>query len=980
MHSSKIIFISVCLFFSAVAKAQSWQEVKDSMMVAFNHNDHAATIKFAAPVQQELFNPGKKDKPYQADIFFMLGSAYAEFGQLQLAEKLLLSARESFNNAERFSDFSIASNNLGNLYLRWGKLDQAESFTNESLRILQSNISGYENRLFAPFINLGNIYSSTKRFEKADSLFNELKNLLPPENKKELTVVNRFIALNFINMGQFEKAESFLFAMIPEAEKYFGNESKFSADAYALAGRFYYDLKEFDKAEQWIIKALRVYEKNQQQNGPDYIANSSNLAYSYLFREKLKEADSVFSLNINMIEKKGGGQSLDYSYATNGKALTLMGKGEYENAITLLTENLDKLGKRQLTNLPIYMSMLNNLAFVYQKAGQLEKAESLFLRSLKITETLFNKEHAEYRTVCGNLAFLYWKMNRSTDAIQYSLQALNIIKKQIDKVFSFSSESEKLDYLRTLSIDRNKFYSLIYNLSPNENSNDLYDLTIYSKGLLLNSSKQLNTAILNSSDTSAKKLYSSWLNNKNQLAYRYSKPLAEQGTNLDSLKEMTEQQEKQLVRVSSAFNDNKIAVSADWKNVQEKLKPGEAAIEFIQFSYFDKDRLTDSLFYAALILKPNSAKPEFVSLFEEKQIDSLLNKNPDNNQDKINTLYNAGIAKPGDNHLYQLTWSAIDKKLEDVHIVYFSPVGELFKLSFAALPVNKTTRLRDKYRLVQLNSTRALIETTEEKILPSDSLILYGGIAYDADSVKLKESAGQYNESANETKTKFLSGEKQSWNYLPFSKAEVEEINKIGVKNKYPVTIIGEEKATEESLKALSGIRSPAVLHIATHGFFFPDPKPGTQTQNSQQQFFRNADNPLLRSGLLFAGSYYTWTKNRSVTGIEDGIATSYEIANMYLPHTKLAVLSACETGLGELNGSDGVLGLQRAFRIAGVKNLVMSLWKVPDTETAEFMIAFYENLFKQQSIPEAFDAAQKAMKNKYPDDPYKWAAFILVR
>ena len=981
MHSKKIILIAVCNFFSAVATAQSWQQLKDSMMAAYNKSNYTAIIKFAAPIQQEFFTPAKKNKKFQASICFMLGTAYSETDQVVPAEKLLLLARKLFDKkAKNKENFAVTCNSLGNLYLRWGKFDKAEYFSKESLNQLQSLFKGYDNKLFTPYITLGNIYSATRQFEKADSVFLKLKELLPPEEITQLFKVNRFIALNLIKMEQYDKAESVITAMITDAEKNSGSENIIYADAFTLAGRFYYDLRDFQKAELWIIKALRLYEKKQQMEHPNYMANSSNLAYAYLFSGRIKEADSLFSLNLKAIENKSSPQSDEYAYASTGKALILMETGQYEKAIALLVENLDNLEKLKLTNRAIYMGMTNNLAFVYQRAGQLEKAESLFLKSLKITESLFNKEHAQFRMICGNLAFLYWKMNRPNEAMQYSLLTLSIIKKQIDKVFSFSSENEKLSFMRTLAVERNKFYSLIYKLSPNENSNDLYDLTIYAKGLLLNSSKQLNADILNGSDTSAKKIYSSWLSNKNQLAYWYSKPLAEQVTNLDSLKEITEQQEKQLVRVSSAFNANKISVSANWENVQKKLKPGEAAIEFIVFNYFDKERLTDSVFYAALILRPNSAKPEFVFLFEEKQIDSLLTKNPDNNQNKINKLYNASGAKPRDNRLYQLTWSAIEKKLVDVRTIYFSPVGELFKLSFAAIPINETTRLSDKYHLVQLNSTRALLETTDEKILPADRLILYGGIAYDADSVKLKQLAGQYNEPANEPRTKFQPEEKQSWNYLPFSKAEVEKIQKTGIENKYPVSVISEENATEESLKALSGNRSPAVLHIATHGFFFPDPKPGLETQNGQQQFFKISDNPLLRSGLLFAGSYYTWTKNRSVSGIEDGIATAYEITNMYLPHTKLVVLSACETGLGELNGSDGVLGLQRAFRIAGVKNLVMSLWKVPDTETAEFMIAFYENLFRQQTIPDAFVAAQKTMKNKYRNDPYKWAAFILVR
>jgi CHAT domain-containing protein len=127
------------------------------------------------------------------------------------------------------------------------------------------------------------------------------------------------------------------------------------------------------------------------------------------------------------------------------------------------------------------------------------------------------------------------------------------------------------------------------------------------------------------------------------------------------------------------------------------------------------------------------------------------------------------------------------------------------------------------------------------------------------------------------------------------------------------------------------------------------------------------------------AGGENTW-KGKSIPGIDDGILTAYEVSNMYLPATKLVVLSACETGVGDIHGSEGVYGLQRAFKIAGVKYLLMSLWEVPDTETSEFMRYFYENLFNNQPVSDAFHAAQEKMRKKYSNEPYKWGAWILVR
>lgn len=192
-------------------------------------------------------------------------------------------------------------------------------------------------------------------------------------------------------------------------------------------------------------------------------------------------------------------------------------------------------------------------------------------------------------------------------------------------------------------------------------------------------------------------------------------------------------------------------------------------------------------------------------------------------------------------------------------------------------------------------------------------------------------------------------------------------------------------EARENAVKMLNDKQSPKVLHIATHGFFFPDPGDNTKDSLKSKTYtsgkaFQQSDNPLIRSGLVFAGANDAWN-GKYVDGQEDdGILTAYEVSNLYLPNTKLVVLSACETALGDIKGSEGVYGLQRAFKMAGVENLVMSLWKVPDNETAEFMQLFYNKLFEGKAIDKSFYEAQAAMRNKYRRSPYKWAAWILVK
>jgi CHAT domain-containing protein len=164
---------------------------------------------------------------------------------------------------------------------------------------------------------------------------------------------------------------------------------------------------------------------------------------------------------------------------------------------------------------------------------------------------------------------------------------------------------------------------------------------------------------------------------------------------------------------------------------------------------------------------------------------------------------------------------------------------------------------------------------------------------------------------------------------------------------------------------------------LATHGYFFPNPTGGKKGKSG----YASVQHPLLRSGLILAGANRAWSGEEIPDGEEDGILTAYEIADMDLSNTELVVLSACETGLGDVDGSEGVFGLQRAFKTAGVKYILMSLWNVKDQKTYEFMTAFYELRNKGKDIPAAYQEAQAKMRAKYalPFAPRNWAGFVLL-
>lgn len=372
-----------------------------------------------------------------------------------------------------------------------------------------------------------------------------------------------------------------------------------------------------------------------------------------------------------------------------------------------------------------------------------------------------------------------------------------------------------------------------------------------------------------------------------------------------------------------------------------------------------------------------------VYLFSEREFEKFLKINRRANSfNSVKQLYS--YDKAGDT-LYNYIWRPIDSLLQGAKKVFFSPSGLLHKISFPAIPVQDSTLLIDKYELQQVSSTGNVATKREPFTISKDyEALLYGGILYDLDTVTFENSSRKYrskNEELFNRDRSFRFADMQrgtmTWPYLEGTLAEAQQIKSLFDDNSITTRLESGADAVEESFKVQT-IKSPEIIHIATHGFFFPEKKPKKKNRfmaDSNQG--SNVDYSLVRSGLIFAGGNGIFQGLPPVPGAEDGVLTAYEVSNLNLSNTKLVVLSACETGLGEIKGSEGVYGLQRAFKLAGVEYIIMSLWQIPDEQTVELMNLFYKNWLRGTDIHEAFRSAQHEMRKKY--GPFYWAAFVLV-
>jgi CHAT domain-containing protein len=313
--------------------------------------------------------------------------------------------------------------------------------------------------------------------------------------------------------------------------------------------------------------------------------------------------------------------------------------------------------------------------------------------------------------------------------------------------------------------------------------------------------------------------------------------------------------------------------------------------------------------------------------------------------------------------------------LSGINTVYFSAAGLLNRIAFHALPVTKGILLMDKLKLRQLTSVRQLA-TPVKPASETQSIKLFGDCLFTI-SGKSKTSNNKVSPDIDVSPA-FRSGNNTPWDSLPGSADEVKALHSLFQNAGWSSQLYTREQATEEKLKALDS-SSTSILHIASHAFFIPDAVSDGGTGGSQvsPDAFKSSEDPMLRNGLILAGANCVWSGKGVRAGDEDGIVTAYEVAQLDLSKTELAVLSACQTALGDLLGAEGVFGLQRAFKMAGVKKMIVSLWPVPDIQTGELMISFYTHYLKTKDIRTAFEHAQKLMRDKYAED--LWAAFVLL-
>ena len=746
-------------------------------------------------------------------------------------------------------------------------------------------------------------------------------------------------------------------------------------------------LQELDSAKTYYQFSLEALKLQNREDHPDYAKSLNNLGVLYHDMGDYHLAMTFLEKYKNICEKEYGKdwrQRREYDYALNIVGKLYEELGDYEKAELhyndLLKMRIEVYGElfTGVTNVYILLARL------HIKKNDYSNAEVLYLKSIVNSKLLFGPEHPRVKSIENEMAFsVFTRTKKFVNAFEILVLNAPNKSKEIALNFEIMSDVEKEAYWKKESgfyDDLSWFASKAYTKVPEA-------VALNYKGALITKSKLLETKIRKENYYIEVDEIREELSYRKKLLNKLESDGSDKKELMDKLRHEADSLDKQLELSWPAYAEQKRNLLITWDKVHQNLSDGEAAIEFVRFRE-DEDSAYQ---YQALIIRKDLELPVLAPLCFEKD---LLAINP----------------KSGFSAYYPLVWEPMEEHLKDIHTIYYAPSGELYNVPFHAIYApqgngdelveaktnkrgivivaehakteEKSSFLMDRYTLHQLTSTRSLALglKKKEQEQPEASIAVVGGVNYDY--LPGQETAKPKKGKATDRSSASANGK---LSYLEGTKQEAEAIHKTVETKSWNTTYLEGNNAKEENITKLTDKEAKGILHIATHGYAFPEYSSldTTNKENSLRYSYRFSQNPMVRSGLILARGNWAWTGSDTLSKLgaeQNGILTALEVSQLSLKKTKLVVLSACETGLGKIEGSEGTFGLKRGFKLAGVEQMIVSLWSVPDKETMELMTLFYSDLTKTLNPVTSFEKAQKEMRAKYPTDPEKWAGFVLVR
>ncbi|MBI2267264.1 MAG: CHAT domain-containing protein [Armatimonadetes bacterium] len=784
------------------------------------------------------------------------------------------------------------------------------------------------------------------RFEEAIPVAEKMLEI----RKKNLGYTHPDTATSFLNLadcykeaGDFAKADPLYRQSVLLHKRVYGSKHKRTATALAHQASFFLALGDHGEAQELYNQALQICEEESDREAT-YLkaAIVNNLSLIHLRAGSYDEAEPVLRRALDLLTRALGPENPETLSVMNNLGLLYSLKGDYEKGESYLRRVLELDEKRLGPQHRATCLALNNLSTLYLKTGRIERAESGFRKALEFQKESWGPDHMEIAMYTNNLAFSHMDLGRLESSLHLALSSYQIQEKMTGHVLSFAPEKQRLKFLSLMSP-----YNLLASLGA---PRPLALAVLRLKGVVLDS--LLEERLENETgrnpayaalvkDVRARKrlLLHSLLETPKDKDPAASSELIEKRR---ALQEEIGYLENKLSKEVTGLGEARKALKVTVEQVQSALSSDAVLIEFILYQhYLGKGKLEP--YYGAVVIRAEG-EPRWVRLGRAEDVDNVVGR------------YRRSLRAPAEDAVFektlrslsQLVWEPLEKELpQGARSIVLSPDGGLNFLSFGTLLDREGRFLSEKYLIRYVSSGRDLIK--EVPPFPSDAMILFGDPDFTA-SVSPSADTGPRESGSRGHPEEYKDFRGFQFSRLPGTLQECTALQALAERHGLKPRVLTGKDADELGLRQ---VRSPRILHLATHGFFGSSARLGVQdqrflsVQGTDPGIFRN---PMYRSGLALAGAQSTldaWKRAEPPPVDNDGIVTAEDVSSLSLHGTWLVVLSACDTGVGEAQTGEGVLGLRRGFVQAGARNLLFTLWPISDADTVRFMESLYEEAMK---------------------------------
>jgi CHAT domain-containing protein/Tfp pilus assembly protein PilF len=787
------------------------------------------------------------------------------------------------------------------------------------------------------------------------------------------------LARLYLDRGDYAKAEPLLNRALAIREKTLGPEHPDVADSLNNLASLYLDRGDYAKAEPLLERALVIREKALGPEHPDVADSINNLARLYRNLNDYAKAEPLLNRALIIREKALGQEHPDVADSLNNLARLYLDRGDYAKAEPLLNRALVIREKALGQEHPDVADSLNNLANLYRRTGEYAKAEPLFQRALVIREKALGSGHPDTANSLDELAMLSAAKGDIPQAIAFQSRANDVTEHNLALNLAIGSGRQKLAYL-ALSSRQTAFTLWLHSQAATRDPRALelaFTTLLRRKGRGLDAMTDTIAILRRHATSKDQMLFDKLTQARSQLAMlalREPNP-----TDPGAYRRQIRQLKDEVDRLEMGLSSRSAEFRAQTKPItlaaiQAALPAGSALIEFAFYTPqgTQTGKGNPSRYFAYLLA--SQGEPKWVDLGEAAPIDRAVD---DWRQALRENLVDVKrLARAVDERVMRPVRSILGAMPGDTRHLLIAPDGSLNLIPFAALVDEQNQYLIERYSISYLTSGRDLLRLQSSQPSRGDPLVVANPDFGKAGKITTRGDRESGNTRADNQGREQSDPSRIFFQPLPGTQEEALAIKAVLPK----ASVLLREEATEAAVKMA---RAPRILHIATHGFFLNDQEtPPAELHLSDNplrisdlrlsRWAAHIEDPLLRSGLALAGA------NDGKDGGDDGVLTALEVAGLDLSGTKLVVLSACDTGLGEVKNGEGVQGLRRALVVAGSETQVMSLWAVPDEGAKELMAPYYKGLQRGEGRGEGLRQVQlRMLRSKDRQHPFYWAAFI---